>query len=792
MDLASLQAGSSHSLAAGHQQSAGDSSPTGCSSSGTRQSISGLSGKVAGQRLVDWYGDSGSARSGTEYSGAPEFDVSLTIDSSGADAPDADQSRLEPQQNDGDGPWQVVTRRRHGRTQQQAPVVTPVGDVRLKCSTRAKNVSAGQLPDNRSAGSRTPGKKEHLLASEAGSAYWPLCIKSFAQLSKVKWAIFRSCQYKFQLCQRKQNAMDDFLCFHRTMTLGPQAISRTEDVLSLIRPLKVMMSCYEWLPEAVFLSLIFERAVPGFLIKLGELFVSGLSWIGLKHGELFTATSELLAQICQKDECLLDRLGWKKLSLRPRCQLFSSAAFMFKHAGKTDLIRSLHQQVGGSWMETYHYDTVQKFCSDSGCRDTQLRDLKASVCAIFYWLEGRFFVIPESGERHRLIASYAGVVESINEVMGVPGLQTDGLLFGLLQSVAKWSIRFRKHLSLYLGADRAITLLDGLLQHFHHYSELDKHAFELRLTLLETVLVKCERLLLKRDSVLISQAWCQHEKMLRLMLAESEQFMSDYQPPFPIQSQSALAERKEQARLSLLLKQSAFYRLDCEVRKSSRQQIQKNLQLCRRAFADGRVLEPYYREQGTLELAKWHFLAGQTDAGLNSLMKVHFEYCNLSLRKAGLLADHGGHRAALEEYHHARAMTTDPHERDAIDDRIAMSHFQLYGAEKNTDHLINAYRLSVSLLGRCDIQYRQRFEGALMYIVNAMKKSGLRFENYVGQTSVLDFLVKDGGGIRSWHHFSNLLYIRHKLGLTSADSVNKVADEICVRQGFFLGLDKMI
>ena len=77
-----------------------------------------------------------------------------------------------------------------------------------------------------------------------------------------------------------------------------------------------------------------------------------------------------------------------------------------------------------------------------------------------------------------------------------------------------------------------------------------------------------------------------------------------------------------------------------------------------------------------------------------------------------------------------------------------------------------------------------------MHIVNAMKKSGMRFENYAGQTSVLDFLVKDGGGIRSWHHFANLLYIRHKLGLTSADSVNKVANELGVRQGFFLGLDK--
>ena len=31
---------------------------------------------------------------------------------------------------------------------------------------------------------------------------------------------------------------------------------------------------------------------------------------------------------------------------------------------------------------------------------------------------------------------------------------------------------------------------------------------------------------------------------------------------------------------------------------------------------------------------------------------------------------------------------------------------------------------------------------------------------------------------KSWQHFANLLYIRHKMGLTGADSTNKLAVEV--------------
>ena len=144
-------------------------------------------------------------------------------------------------------------------------------------------------------------------------------------------------------------------------------------------------------------------------------------------------------------------------------------------------------------------------------------------------------------------------------------------------------------------------------------------------------------------------------------------------------------------------------------------------------------------------------------------------------------------------FHHVRGLIKDPADlgkRNKIDSRLAMAQFLWFEAENNIDHLISAYRLTVDLLGRCSIKNRRCFEGGLVHIVNAMKNSGLRFEDYARQTSVLGYLVKDGCGIRSWHHFSNLLYIRHKMDLTDADAVNKLADEIGDNPHFFIGADK--
>ena len=71
-----------------------------------------------------------------------------------------------------------------------------------------------------------------------------------------------------------------------------------------------------------------------------------------------------------------------------------------------------------------------------------------------------------------------------------------------------------------------------------------------------------------------------------------------------------------------------------------------------------------------------------------------------------------------------------------------------------------------------------------------MKHSGLRFEDHAGPASVLGYLVKDGCGIKSWQHFSILLYIRHKMRLTSVDSVNKLADEVARKHRCYLGIDQ--
>ena len=72
-----------------------------------------------------------------------------------------------------------------------------------------------------------------------------------------------------------------------------------------------------------------------------------------------------------------------------------------------------------------------------------------------------------------------------------------------------------------------------------------------------------------------------------------------------------------------------------------------------------------------------------------------------------------------------------------------------------------------------------------------MKKSGLSFADFVGQTSVLGFLVKEGCAIKSWSHFANLLHIRHKLGLTDAGVVHEVASELSRKNEPFIDLGKM-
>ena len=808
MDLASLQPSHSLNVPAGHQPSPGASVPSG-SILPCRQSTSGLPGKAIGQRWcqVDRSVDSDSSVSDSEY-----LDPVQNVDSSDDDyfdapedtaLPTVPEQEIEQKTGDGDGPWQIVTRRKSRHKGQRSPVVpSGNGAAWVKGSVQARHVPASHSLTRHSASNRVIGKSQRVqtpvseqlsLLSSRSCSYWSLCVRSFARFGTVDWVSFQACQVKFHMCLQTRVTEDEFLRFHHMMTEGPQAISRADDIVFFVGPLKVLLSEYELSTDAVFLSLIFEGITPGFLRMLGERFIAGLSGAKRKDEELFAAITELLAQIGQKSVRWLDRLGWQDLTMRNKCSLFSSVAFFFKHGNKLDLIRGLHRQVSCPWLEKYHYNTVQRLSCVDGDPDAQLRNLRASVRAVFFWLDLRFFVIPGGREDSQLVACFADIVQSVIEVMDRRDQQPNTLWLAVWQAVAQWSVRFSRHLSTHLGFDRAIDVLNGVLRHIPRWSELESLAFELRLVLVGTVLTKCEEFLLKRDNVLFSHAWFQHETMLESLLAKCNQFMGHYQTAFRAANQRASAQRKEEVRLQLLLKESAFHRLSCVIHKTPRQQIQEKLQTYCIVHDQGWALNYQHREIGAIELAKWYFLADEHVAGVRSLMARQFRLVNLSWRKADLLARHGVYQAAIDEYRHAKTLITDPaarHNRDKIDGRIAMTRFQWFEAENNTDHLIEAYRLSVDLLGRSSIQNRGCFEGGLVHIVNAMKNNGFRFEDYVGQTSVLGYMVKDGCGIKSWQHFADLLYIRHKMGLTGADAVNKVADQVSGKNHCFIGLGK--
>ena len=653
-----------------------------------------------------------------------------------------------------------------------------------------------QLPENRSAD--TGGPQQVLnpvsMSSMTSCSYWPQCVRSFARLSKVDWVFFLA------ICRERQQSKiteDHFLRFHRMMAEGPRAIRKTGDTVVLVSPFRTLLCDDELLPHVIVLSLTVELMVPGFVKMIGERLVYRLCGLDLRHAELFAVIAGLLARLCRNDACWLDRLGWQALSRRLQCSLFASMAFMLKSENRTDLVRSLHRQVSGEWLETYHYATVEQLSHDNPHTDleTLLRDLRESIRAICFWLEGRFFLLSETGERRCLMVSYASIIEGIIKVMDGLDRQPRQLRFGVWQAVAQSSFRFRVRLSSYLGIDRTIALLDGVLRHIQHWPELEKLAFELRLTLLGIVLMNCEELLCKRDLNPFCRTWNQYESMLELLLAKCQQFMSSYEPPFVVNEDVAHARRQEEARLNLLLRELKFYRLSCESKKSNRQKVQEHLAKCRIAHSEGWNLSDHHREVGTIELAKWYFLAGEHDAGVSALTEACFKHVKLSGKKADLLARHGVYHAAVAELHHTKALMrkageTDRRKQDEVDNHIAMTQLQWFQAGDGTDHLIEAYQLSVDLLGRCDVRDRKTFEGVLSHIVNAMKFSGLRFADYVGQTSVLGYLVDDGCGIKSWRHFANLLYIRHKLGFTDTGVVNKVASEVGGHHQRFMEMGK--
>ena len=749
--------------------------------------------------MVDRCGDSDSTGSDADRVDAHEFAASPhnpSAECSGEpDRPDRQQTS-EPQQSDGDGHWQTVTRRSSGRQRQKSPA----GKRKAWIKGGARAAPARQLPKNSSAGNGVTGQRQRGAGSDLGRVFsttpclhWPLCIKSFARLGEADWNTFHTCLMKIHHFMPMDLTRDDFLRFHDLMTEGPQTIKREDVMVFLVAPFKVMVSDDELSTDTTFLSLMFERAVPGFLKMLGDRFVGGLMQVTPRHGELFAAITELLARICRENDWRFDMLGWQDMHMRQRCNLFSSLLYLFKKSRKFDLIRKVCEHVNGKRLERFHYLTMQKLLHSPQGSDlgAYLRDLKASMRATLFWLEDQFFAIPEMKERCEPIDKYASIVEKFFEVVDSLELQPDGLLYSMWQSVTDCSVHFRAHLNAHLGFDRTIGLLGRLLQHIQHKPSMETSVFELRLTLLGVILARCEDLLHERNCNLFSQAWHRFESELKSLLAGCNQFLGE----FPDACESLYSQRIKSARLDFSLKESSFHRLVCATGKASPQWIQENLAMCREDFTKGWKLSDKHREAGTIELAKWYFLAGEHHAGVSSLMAVVFDNAKLSWRKANLLACHDVYQAAVEEFRHTKSLMTDPNKacqfkRDEVDDRIAMTQLHWYEADGDTRHLISAYHLSVDLLGRSDIEHRKRFEGGLAHIVNAMKISGLRFEDYAGPTQVLGYLVRDGSGIKSWHHFADLLYLRHKVGLTDADTVDKVTNGLIRKCRFFVDLGK--
>ena len=790
MDLKSLQGCASHCLGcSADHQSPGDSCSHAATTFAPGQSTSRLPGKAIGQRecVVDWPDD---AESGGEYCDPQEFDVSLPDDLCDLPVrlPAARQQTLNPQESDDDGSWQVVTRRRSRHKRQESSAG--------KSDVWEKNgASPSRLPENSSADGRVTGQNQRLHSNGAVSllatipcSHRPLCIKSFARLGKVDWKSFHACLMKYQQSLQIKVTKNDFLRFRHMMNGGPRAIKRAEDAVFLADPFQVLLFSHE-LTDALFLSLVVECAAPGFLKMLGRSFVSSLPRI---DEELFTAITELLAQICQGDERWLDRLGWQELPMRHRCNLFSEVSLTFKSINRVDLTRSLHRQISRSWLEKHHYALVKKLSQNSlrSKPDAHLRDLRASILANFCALGDLLFRIPETVEHQQLIVSYANIVKSVIRVTESLNLQPNATLLSVWRVVAQWSVRFRLHLSVNLGFDGAIGLHNALLPRISSCPELGGHAYELRLSLLSVVLTKCEDQLLRRDSTQACQTWCQHENILESLLGECRQFLRNCESN--ADKQSVCAQHiNDNARLNLLLRESIFHRLGCEIGKSPRQQIQENLRVYGKTFAEEWALSRFHREIGTIELAKWYFLAGEHDNAVSSLVGVDFPTVSVKWKKADLLARHGEYRAAVDDYRQVRKQLTDRRKQDEVDDRIAMVLLRWYQAGGSTDHLVEAYRLSVALLGRCHIKDRYHFEGGLSHIVNTMKKSGLSFADFVGQTSVLGFMVREGCAIKSWSHFANLLHIRHKLGLTDVNIVHEMASEMSRKNELFLDLGKM-
>ena len=586
--------------------------------------------------------------------------------------------------------------------------------------------------------------------------------------------------------------------FQKMMAQGPGSITRVQDIVFLAAPFRVLLSQSEDAPAIIFLSMIFEGIVPGFLSRLHECFVNGLSAVNPSIGKTFLAIAEQFALLCQQDERYLERFCWQELPARQRCNLFSFLAFFFKKSEQLDMVKELNQRVSRPWL-VEHCQSVAAEVKGSTCDSERLKalyDLRSALRANFYWLEHQFFEIDTQENRYHWVEEYADLVEIVMDALrNVAVNPREEVMVGVFRVIAQWSVHFSIFLNRHLGYERTINLLNDLMHFIAPLAALSNLAFELRLRLLDGLLMKCEDLSHKRDCSQLTQTWDEYDPIIHSQLENCRQFMKCYAPPFNSFDQSVLCQRTKVARLNLQLRESAYYRLCCQLTKTPPAQIQQHVHTYEKVHSEGWKLSQCHKEIGTLELAKWYFLAGKKSEAVDILLSVPFTQNNLSNQKANQLSCFGAYEAANDELRRNRALFASDSpahrfKRNELDDRIAMNLLGRYHEEKNTDHLVQAYNLSVDVLGRCQPTDRNRFEGALGHIVNAMKFSSLKFEHFASKASVLSFLVTEGGCIKSWYHFSNLLHFRHKAGITDASTLDKVIQAVDDSRNVFLKVIK--
>ena len=705
-----------------------------------------------------------------------------------------------PAEDSDDGQWEVVSYRRgrhkrdrHNKHQcigQHGTGGTGSKAGKGAAATCSANAEKGRELKPFAQQRSLAGNSPISLAAHVTDSQWQECLRSFAHLGNIKGSVFYNCLMKHQrhiLLTRQvwpsaRVSRREFARFQKMMAQGPESITRAQDIFFLAAPFRVLLSQSDDSPAIIFLSLIFEGIVPGFLSRLHECFVNGLSGVNPSIGKLFFAIAEQFALLCQQDERYLERFCWQELPARQRCNLFSFLAFFFKKSEQLDMVKELNNRVSRPWLLEHLHSVVaevpKKTCDNEPLK--VLYDLRSALRANFYWLEHQFFEIDTQENRYRWIEEYADLVEIVMDALrNVAVNPREEVTVGVFRVIAQWSVHFSMFLNRHLGYERTINLLNDLLHRIAPLEALSNLAFELRLRLLDGLLMKCEDLSRKRDCSQLTQTWDESGPIIHSQLENCREFMKCYAPPFNSFDQSVLFQRIKVARLNLQLRESAYYRLCCQLTKTPPAQIQKHVHTYEKVHSEGWKLSQCHKEIGTLELAKWYFLAGNQSEAVDTLLSVPFTQNNLCNQKANLLSCFGAYEAANDELRRIKALFTSDSplhrfKRNDLDDRIAMNLLSQYKEEKNTDHLVQAYCLAVDVLRRCQPNERDRFEGALGHIVNAMKFSGLKFEHFASKASVLSFLVPEGSCIKSWYHFSNLLHFRHKGGITDARTLNKV------------------